>query len=1009
MPRAGRVHQTKKRAIAAPERISMRLVQQVPPGTLGAYQDSIFGYWWTTRASRGLNGTGGFQQVEIDPVLGDSSQMTVQLPPVGSDGINNQDRLYYYAGTPNPQYASPGTLQGGSINYMPGDEWIELRRGTSDLVQVGTPVSEQSQQDQLQLVCRDVTAIFKKTRETAAGFWQNSPRDVFEHYSRAWQTIVADDFNDSTQFPNRNSDTFFGTPNGRFEYVRVSAAQSSVVTLAPTNTTGQSFIYSQASVTDAGPVDHSCWRVEVSIPNVSLVTGGGYTPVISLGMFSRATGVSDGSQMVSQVIAGGNRAMGVCEMSISPTLGQVAIQTVGYSSGFTGASGFYQDSWPVNLVGLLDANNRVAPPYTLAIEARERWIYYYLNGQLIGLSPRPYADPISPGSTPLSPYVLLYGGTGSTMDVDYFVLRKTTPPMNGGQVGDYALPSPPSPGGLQGAYYDTTPALYPPITNANGTIAPTNYASRCAAMVTGKTPVVVRTDPGIVNAVTHATTPGWFPTQLSAAQSAFIRWTGSIYLQLATTDYWFRMTGVSTSTGLSETLWIGKTRAGEALLHGAGQSEVQPMPQGTWTYTEERSWIAETPFTGGGAPYLRGSTRAFLGTSQTGWYPLIFEFAWYPIDPTSGTWSTGFEYSTDSGTTWLQPTPYMLSPYGCFTEQVPSGDGHFDVLQTTIGQAFAYQWKSTPAPLESGNFPGYVVPKIRVGRDVDLQLTEENATNPQESSTAEDNATSDLAQAQGLGGNNSGNLTAQAYNFAVIGGHPFDLLESENLPATTEMALLITQLATLLGLRSNVFQSFLSDTTADRSMQDLWPLSGALAEFDWQPGDGLRINLPMLGVVDVTPRQIQALKRVYYQDGMGQNNATFKPRPRDFAYTMRRFIRQVYQERRAFQGQLVNQPGTQAVAPATSMAPLPADLRLVRSATLTVLAKSDKTTPFFVYVNGVAIGTTIYGTGVYDISNYVSRNQAVEPQMLVSLVNASTTVDCQTSYMLSLLILVPKI
>lgn len=918
-----------KTSLVATDRHSLRLVQQVPPGTPGAYVDGVFGQSWVA-SRKGLNGRGGFLGVENNPILGDASEFTITLPPVGSDGQDTRDRLYFYAGTPDPLNSG-----GPRIDYRPGDEWIEVIRGTNEVVAVGTPVSETSDPSQIVLRCRDVVHPSRKSQETASGFWNHAPRDVFEHYSRAWKTVVADDFaGANSRFPVFND--LATSTDGKWLYGGVNQSGGVVnpgkgvyLTAEPGFTGG--FVRSAATVPDAGAVDHSCWRAEVNFSQLSAVSGGAW-----------------GAQGIAlDMVDPTNTANSVYRLAMGPSNGGI------YAATLTSNTAPYFTYWQINSSGLLDATGRLAPPYTLAIEARERWAYFYLDGQLVAVAGRPF---VNSGSLQLQVFVNAFNSAaGDFALLDYAVLRKTTVPLNGGTPGDYRLASPPAAGGLNGEFYDTS-------TRGHAIAPPTQV------------PVQTRVDNGISFSGLAASPPAWVPGGLAAATVFYVRWTGAIYLPLATQDVHFQIpAGAWTANGLI--LQVGRTRKGEAACAA-----------GPW-------WPGET------AGLSSAGMRSTLG-NVSGWYPLVVEYTWQ-----QGAGNEPITFTYDVGGAGSQPPTSVLSPYGCFRGQIQGS--HYDALKTTLAEQFVLQWKSEPRQLESGSFPGVIIPRVRVGRDTDFSLDERQAINPQSTMTAEDLADTLLAAAQGLGGNNSGTLTAEAFSFQTMGSHPFTSSETENLPATSQLAMLVLHLETLLGLRQNVWQELTADSIGQRQMQDTFPLTGALAEFDWAVGDGIRRSLPKVGVVDSTPVQIIALKRMLYPDGMGQNTASFRPRPRDFQTTMRRFIRQVYADRRAFQGQFVNMPGSRAVAPAYTEALLPADLTFVRDAQLVILSKSDASA-WTINVNGAPIAaglgstSTVTAPGIVDLSSFVARNNMTEPRMVAQLTGGTG----QVSYQLQLLTLV---
>lgn len=889
-------------------------MQQVAPGTPAAVVDPIFGRSWKTSA-KGLNGVGGFVQVDDTSTLGDFSEFSIVLPPVGSDGVNNRDRLYFHAKTPDPK--NPGAR----IGYFPGDEWIEVyREGQEQPVAVGTPVSDQDDQSQLQILCRDVVQLHKKSGETQAGFWCNGPRDVFEYYTRAWQTAVSEDFGDSVaQFPGSGSGTLQTTADGRWQYRWVTnGAGGGLARLVGSGGGVAAQLASTATWADDGAgVDHGSWRAETRIPAASITMGGSFT----LAVANASTGTI------------------VAQLAIGAQAGTVTAQTRNAGAGSN-------TSWPVNVAGLLDAAGHLTPPYTLAIECRDRWVFFYLDGQLVSIGSRPTLT----GGTTI--FAQVYAGTlpaGDYLNVDYIIARHTTPPLNGGDPGDYRLASPPASGGLSGEYYDRT--------NNDFSIATPQ-----------DTPVAARTDPQIDFSGTGVS---WMPAALAAASSVYVRWTGAIYLPLATQDVHFAVPTVVCR------LAVGRTRDGEAVCVGI-------------------IWPHETAGT------TSVGMRSLLG-SKNGWYPIVFEyFATNPLVAGAA------QFTYDVGGAGTVPPASVLSPYGIFSEQIPGGS-HYDALRT-IAERFVIQWKSDPKQLESEAFPGAVIPRVRVGRDTDYRLTNEMAVKPQSVMTAEDVAATLTAQAQGLGGNSSGQLTAEAFNFAIMQSHPFVSTEAENLPATSELSMLALHLETLLGLRQDVWQDVQTETGApDRPMQDTFPLTGQLAEFDWGVGDGLFRDLPEIGIVDATPVQILQLKRLLLPDGVGQNAASFRPRLRDSYQTLRRFFKAVLADRRAFQGQLAFSPAGRANAPDFTEATLPADFKLVRKAELVILAKSDTTTAWTVEINHVATSITVLTTGIVDVSGYVARNNISEPRMIARLINPTPAGGGPTvSYVLRLTELIPN-
>jgi hypothetical protein len=225
--------------------------------------------------------------------------------------------------------------------------------------------------------------------------------------------------------------------------------------------------------------------------------------------------------------------------------------------------------------------------------------------------------------------------------------------------------------------------------------------------------------------------------------------------------------------------------------------------------------------------------------------------------------------------------------------------------------------------------------------------------------------------------------------------------------------MLAEHLQTLLALRSDVWEDVTTQSAAQRGIQDTFPLTGSLAEFDWGVGDGLRRNFPSIGIVDETPVQLIQVQRTLQPDGASPVQASFRPRVRNQYETLRRFIKAVLTDRRAFQGQLVYPPSTMGSsstgATTFAQAPLPRDLSLVQKAELVVVSKSNTTTQWTIEVNGVNTGITLTHTGPVDISSYIGRNNTSEPQLLVRLTSPTPSTGSPTaSYVLRLTELIPK-
>lgn len=897
--------------LAAPDRHWLRHIRQVPEGTPGAIQDATFGAWWLVSShDDGLV----FVQAQDTQTLGDESELDLTLPSTDRAGRSAGDRFYFLAGTPD---VSPAAPAGSMAPYHPGDEFFELYRGRSELVMSGTPYDAQPTVGQVVTNCGDVFRLLRKARETTAGWWCHAPRDAFEHYTRLWQALISDDFQDApVQFPASPGDGT--TPDGLWDYVNTQTGGISYAALA---NNGQ--IHTTRTWLDAGIAEHSCWRAEVIIAVAGVVSGS--VPVMALQAI-----IDDGTPVI--------------QLQLTPA-GGIGIETLDLATSTV-------LEWPVDTSSLFAAGTAAAltPPYSLAIEARDRWLFFYVDGQFVGNAPRPDLST----SPELAAQVQATSmGAGDLIYVDSVVVRKTTPPLNGGDPGDYFLPSPPAAGGLTGEYFDLASfqAQYGPGAGPGPGGSVPLFGSPLIA-VTGSVFKLGERQDGTLAFGQTDTQPTW---QLPCTYQFGVRWSGAVYLPLDTQDVHF----AAPTTGAHGTLdqfrlWVGKTRSGEQILTNAPDD---PAP--VLASVGMRSVFGEIP----------------------GWYPIVYEWTFLG----SG---GGVDYTTNPEITWdvggggTTIPAGMLAPLGCFRQQVKN-DSHYDTLQSTLAQAFAYQFTCEPRPFESEFFPGAIVPRARVGRDTDLIVDETIGIDPQPSFIGEDIADAVLADAQGLGGSSSGDLTLEAFNFGALLQHPFVSSELENIPSTTVAAQLLTTLLTLVGFREAQWEQLQSSVAPVRQKQDTWPLTGDLAEFDWKPGDGLRVRLPSVFIEDVIPRQIYTVQRTRTPDGISAAQATFQPRIRTPENTLRKFIRQVYGRSRTFQGQLVQSESAHVDAPAQVAVSLPLDVTRVRRAEVIVVASDGYGGT--IEINGVDTGIPASAVGPYNITQLVAKNNGFEPRMLVDL------------------------
>jgi hypothetical protein len=503
-----------------------------------------------------------------------------------------------------------------------------------------------------------------------------------------------------------------------------------------------------------------------------------------------------------------------------------------------------------------------------AIEMRDRWVLFYVDGQLLFSIE---ADLATAGAV-YRPLVALddYQDLGEPVDVDAVLLRACEPYlMRGVDDGDQRIPGLLPAGGLQGAYYDeadlrshgdTTAAYYRRV------LAPTRQ------------PYARRQDPEVN--FPQATPPTWMPQGPPNGEYFTARWTGAIHLDLAAADVTLRLSQLDNAARL----WIGKTMYGEQLLD---------------------QWLAPTgpPFT-----LTTSSLRGVLG-SVSGWYPIRIDFA-----QGAGGGGIVLQRSIGGGAYEVVPSS-VLSPLGIYDAQVRY-DSHIEQLKA-IATAYGLQFRCEPRALESGAFPGEVVPRARVGRDTDKVLDAGESTDVSVRGSATETVSTLLADAAGLADQaNAAQLTAETIDYASVlpadpaARHMMIHTAYESLADITDPVLLQTRLASMLGLRLTPWEEIAARPRGHRELRDTFPLTGQLAAFQWEPGDGLRVRHTTVDLDDQQPRQIISPSWPFTPEGLGAPSVRFRQRPRSQQDALRSLIRAVLNARRNYQGQLVTTSGT---------------------------------------------------------------------------------------------------
>lgn len=582
-------------------------------------------------------------------------------------------------------------------------------------------------------------------------------------------------------------------------------------------------------------------------------------------------------------------------------------------------------------------------PYEVIVEGRERWVYFFVNQALVGVFPMPE------GPYTVAPFVSVVTGDSTStqyVDVANLLLRRCKPALMADPAakGDYRLPGAPPPGGLHGRYYNDDD-IHQAQNYAQQVFSPEReehglYSERLDKVL------------DFTAAAGYTTSPRakWQPPGTPSDKWWSVRWVGSIYLELGQADYVLQYDTLQEGARL----WVGKTRRGEEYLDN-------------WLFN------LGTTQTGGGIRAHLGHESD--GAYHDGWYPILIEYG------QRGTPGAEFvlRYSRGGGGFTTVPAS-MLSPWGIYHDQI-RGDSHYEVLRT-LAQAYGYQMATEPRKLEDVGFPGVLAPKVRVGRDTDKVLHASDF-NIEEYSTAIDaDGVADAVLGDGTGladDSQGGQLTAEMIDYATATRGPFLRTEYESLGDIGFAPLLQQRLASILALRSSPWEEVAAKPTGERELRDTFPLTGNLAMLNWQAGDGVRLDLPAIGVEDTTPRQLLGVTRPIRPIALGAPALSFRQRPRSLREFYRVIQRRTLTKQRRYQGQYVHhsgslaKQGTLAGIDEVTRATLPRNLAKVVDGTLVVMAKPDET-PYYIWINGQPTTLPpVLAPGRYDVSSYIGR------------------------------------
>lgn len=694
--------------------------------------------------------------------------------------------------------------------YRPGEEWLELYRepgGPGDLMFVGTPVEWDLSPTELNLVLADALVLLANTRATEVDFWNGAaPREVFEHYTQIKTFGGGADVRGVTG----------GLPAGWFTEAQTTGP---IVQFdRGIRITPNASEYARLGVPTPLVNPDGDWEAELRArmdPGAALGLTVGHPDDLTV-----PTAISGGvSVIVSPNSAPPPPARGFI-------WGDVEVGSYSFSS-----------SPPV----VLDPTGAI----TLRLVARGDFVHAFVNGQFLQVRRRVP----STGGGIVSVTALIAGSATveamHVMDLKPLLAR-------GADRGEHRLPGDPSSAavGLHAERFSEADAAVAAGGDDN--------AFHAFALLPGLEPTNVLLDAG----VDHAVSSDWGGFWGNVTYPFSARWTGSIYLDLATADEALELTII----GGRARLWV----AGLKLID----------------HTNEIGGTSAIGATGG--------LIAELG-AVSGWYPIRLEFSHYnggfPGSP-------AFRLGRVIGGVHTYVPADHLSPLGTF-DQAVRYDSHRELL-SQITEAFGYQWRLEPRSLESGSFPGELVPRIRVGVDTDYVIDDLEGQQAQSSGTAADAIDGLLLDAAGLAATDpdAPGITAEILLLELAAGHLAVHQAYESLAEISERGMLEVRGNSLLATRAAPAENIAASPTGTRGLARLLApgivplqLTGQVARMRWEPGDGVRLALDGLRAHDLTPRQITTVAWPCRPDGVGPPTVGFRQRPRGIRAVLARALR----------------------------------------------------------------------------------------------------------------------
>lgn len=610
-----------------------------------------------------------------------------------------------------------------------------------------------------------------------------------------------------------------------------------------------------------------------------------------------------------------------------------------------------------------------AGPVTMVLERQGRWVFGYVNGVFAGVLP--FDAAFSP--TTFRAYGFCTSG-GCTVRIDSIVISELKPFLIRGSVkGDYALPGSQPWGGLRGRYFSDAD-----LQGLTATARGARVLSPVRTPAEERLDLVIDSGGGGASAIP--------PPSGNDGNYFSIRWFGSVYLRLDLGNYVFEL---NHADGVRA--WVGKTAWGDQVID---------------------DWVV------GASRLVTGTVNAANLGAKAGWYPIVVE---HKHDTTA--WGIqmkftppGTGYTDPGGSAIVASTKIVvpqtsLSPLGCFDNRV-QGTAHFDLVGQ-VAQQFGYQLWCEPKSLESGEFPGRLVPLARVGTDRDVVLRvddmdgDEPLFSPGLTIDGSEQALAVIGAGAGLP-DGGAQVTGEVSDLTRLTSGLFAMEQWIDAGDIGYPDLFAARIAAELALRNTPWEEVRGTPRAQERLADTWPLTGAAGAMRWRPGDGVRLNLPELSTIDTSPRQMLQVTRAFVGEGRVGTQVAFRQRPRSAAKSVRGALRSAISPQRSYQGQVIPLASefiTAAVAAAgfsaySNLALYPTDqvLRAVLRIPLNSAAQA-----LDVEINGTLRASNLGGTWTknnveIDITSYANQNSATDSRLFARIKNtggSTTTVQFQ--------------